>query len=212
MEGRQIKQYHISVDTSVDSQENIKTTMEGRQDKQCNINIPGKKIINTNHNNVVETLTSSMETAQAKFEELVESKAESVSREADIIPGGRKEKARSWVKLKSGLYGWKKNSASSSKSKHRNISSNNGTQTSKANRSTLKTDQTKIENTHNRLADISPGAAAIGQDNSQSQASIRNYYFSNFESNNVWVGQTRKSVGDILKASGVKGDQDQDQL
>ena len=140
----------------------------------------------------------------------MENKAEAVVRE------GRKEKARSWVKLKSGLYGWKKNSASSSKSKHRNISSNNGTQTSKANRSTLKTDQTKsentCENTHNRLADISPGVATIGQDNSQSQASIRNYYFSNFESNNVWVGQTRKSVGDILKASGVKGDQDQDQL
>ena len=76
------------------------TTMEGRQDKQYNINIPGKNTINTNDNIVVETdqaytghtLTSSMETAQAKLEELVESKAESVAREADIIPGGRKEK------------------------------------------------------------------------------------------------------------------------
>ena len=85
------------------SQNTNVTTMEGRQDNQCNINIPGKKIINTNHNNVVETdqaytgqtLSSSMETAQAKLEELVESKVEAVAREADIIPVGRKEKARS---------------------------------------------------------------------------------------------------------------------
>ena len=76
----------------------------------------------------------------------------------------------------------------------------------------INTDQTNSENTHNRLADISPGAGAISQDNSQSQASIKNYYFSNFKSNNVWEGQTRKSAGDILKASGVKADQDQDQL
>ena len=143
---RQDKQCHISVG----SQDTIKNTVEGRQGKQYNINIPGKKTINTNHNNVVETdqantghtLSSSMETAQAELEELVESKAESVAREADIIPGGRKEKARSWVKLKSGLYGWKKNPVSSSKSKHTSIPSKNRTQISKAKRFTLKTDQT----------------------------------------------------------------------
>ena len=85
----------------------------------------------------------------------MDSKAKAVAREADIIPGGRKEKARSGVKLKSGLYGWKKNPASLSRSKHTNIPAKNRTQISKANRSTLKTDQIKSEkNTLNRLADI----------------------------------------------------------
>jgi CO dehydrogenase/acetyl-CoA synthase alpha subunit len=169
------------VNISVGSHDTIMATIEGSIDNQCNINIPEKNTFNTNHSKLVETdqtntgntLTNSLENAENMLEELVENKAKAVAREDNIIPEGRKEKARSWVKLKSGLYGWKKNPASSSRSKHTTIPSKNQTQILKANRSTLKTDQMKSEkNTHTRLADILPGAAAIGQGNSQSQGSI----------------------------------------
>ena len=63
------------------------------------------KTIEDSCSNAGLKFTNSVDTDTAKLKKLVEDMAESLAKESNIILGVRKEKARSWKKLKSGLYG-----------------------------------------------------------------------------------------------------------